>query len=383
MVPADHVLAPEADVLPAIVVVKLASGTTHFVVVWRRHGPMVQVMDPGLGRRWLTCKRFVEELYLHEQAVPAADWRDYAARGQFLDTVRQRMRDLGVARSTAKRLIDRGLTDPGWQSLAALDAAVRMTQSLVRSGGLRSGSQATRVLEQFVERNHTIAPNYWSVRPAPGEDGQLLLRGAVMVHASGRQVASADQPSPAPLSPELVAALAEPPSRPGRELLRLLREDGVFGPAALTLALLLATGGVLLEAVLFRGLFDLGRELGLAGQRMGAMAALLGFAAILLLLEFPLAVSVLRWGRRLETRLRIAFLKKIPRLGDRYFQSRLTSDMAERSHSVQRIRNLPNLGGQLMRGFSNCCSLWRGSRGSIPPACRSQPRRRPFRWCCR
>ena len=65
------------------------------------------------------------------------------------------------------------------------------------------------------------------------------------------------------------------------------------------LALLLATGGVLLEAVLFRGLFDLGRELGLTGQRMGAMAALLGFTAILLLLEFPLAVSVLRWGRRI------------------------------------------------------------------------------------
>ena len=350
MVPADHVLAPEADVLPAIVVVRLASGTTHFVVAWRRHGPLVQVMDPGLGRRWLTCQRFVEELYLHEQAVPAADWREYAARGQFLDTLQRRMRDLDISRATTTRLIDHALVDPGWQSIAALDAAVRMTHSLVRSGGLRGGSQAARVVERVVERHETIAQPYWSVRPAPGDDGQLLLRGAVMVHASGKQAALADGTSRAPLSPELVAALAEPPSRPGRELLRLLREDGVFGPAALMLALLLASGGVLLEAVLFRGLFDLGRELGLAGQRMGAMAALLGFATILLLLEFPLAVSVLRWGRRLETRLRIAFLKKIPRLGDRYFQSRLTSDMAERSHSVQRIRNLPNLGSQLTRG---------------------------------
>jgi len=350
MVPADHVLAPESDVLPAIVVVRLSAGTTHFVVAWRRHGPLVQVMDPGLGRRWLTCKRFVEELYIHEQAVPAADWREYAARGQFLDTLRQRMRDLGIARNISKRLIELGLSDSTWQSIAVLDAAVRMTHSLVRSGGLRGGSQAARVLERFMEHQDTIAPVYWSVRPAPGEDGKLLLRGAVLVHASGKQIASADRSAPATLSPELVAALAEPPSRPGRELLRLLREDGVFGPAALTLALLLATGGVLLEAVLFRGLFDLGRELGLAGQRMGAMAALLGFATLLLLLEFPLAVSVLRWGRRLETRLRIAFLKKIPRLGDRYFQSRLTSDMAERSHSVQRIRNLPNLGSQLTRG---------------------------------
>jgi len=350
MVPLDHVLAPEADVLPAIVVVRLASGTTHFVVVWRRHGPLVQVMDPGLGRRWLTCKRFVEELYLHEQMVPADAWRDWAAKEQFRNTLRRRMRDLGISRSAMKGLVDRGLADPGWQSLAALDAAVRMTNSIVRSGGIRGGSQAARVLERFVEHHETVPPAYWSVKPAPSVDGQLLLCGAVLVHASGRKIASAGQPSPAPLSPELVAALAEPPSRPGRELLRLLREDGVLGPAALMLAMLLATGGVLLEAVLFRGLFDLGRELGLVGQRMGAMAALLGFVTILLLLEYPLAVSVLRWGRRLETRLRIAFLQKIPRLGDRYFQSRLTSDMAERSHSVQRIRNLPNLGSQLTRG---------------------------------
>jgi ATP-binding cassette subfamily B protein len=50
--------------------------------------------------------------------------------------------------------------------------------------------------------------------------------------------------------------------------------------------------------------------------------------------------------------LRVAFLRKIPLLGDRYFQSRLKSDMAERSHSIHLIRRLPELGGQLLRsGF--------------------------------
>src|ERR1700690_1180672 len=42
MVPADHVLAPEADLLPAIVVVRLASGSTPFVVAWRPAGPLVE-----------------------------------------------------------------------------------------------------------------------------------------------------------------------------------------------------------------------------------------------------------------------------------------------------------------------------------------------------
>src|SRR5512140_2354579 len=38
MLPLDHLLLPEAAALPAIVVVRLPNGTTHFQVVWRRHG---------------------------------------------------------------------------------------------------------------------------------------------------------------------------------------------------------------------------------------------------------------------------------------------------------------------------------------------------------
>jgi ATP-binding cassette subfamily B protein len=94
---------------------------------------------------------------------------------------------------------------------------------------------------------------------------------------------------------------------------------------------------------------DLGHSLGLASQRRGAIAAAIMFSVGLLLLEIPLIRSLLRFGRRLETHLRLAFLDKIPRLGDRYFQSRPKSDMAERSHSIHLIRRLPELGGQLLR----------------------------------
>src|SRR5207253_2666746 len=62
-----------------------------------------------------------------------------------------------------------------------------------------------------------------------------------------------------------------------------------------------------------------------------------------------LAGMILRLGRRLETRLRVAFLEKIPRLVDRYFQSRLMSDMAERCHAVQTLRGLPEVGARLTR----------------------------------
>src|SRR5215475_7805282 len=49
MLPDDHLLLPESEALPAIVVVRQPNGSTHFVVIWRRHGRFVQVMDPATG----------------------------------------------------------------------------------------------------------------------------------------------------------------------------------------------------------------------------------------------------------------------------------------------------------------------------------------------
>jgi len=143
---------------------------------------------------------------------------------------------------------------------------------------------------------------------------------------------------------ELASALEERPARPGLELLRLLRADGLLAPAVLVSALGLAAAGVLVEALVFRGLLHVWSDLGLARQRLAATGAVLLFLTALALLEIPLAAGVLRLGRKLELRLRVAFLSKIPRLPDRYFHSRLASDMAERSHSLHQIRELPEIG---------------------------------------
>ena len=342
MLPLDHLLLPEAEALPAIVIVVLPSGVTHFVVVWKRHGSLLQLMDPATGRRWITCQRFLEDVYVGKTVVPATGWREWAGSEPSLKAMRHRLKKIGIRR---RSLLDSALSDPTWSKLAAVDAGIRLLDSMVESGGVQRGRQARRLLERLVEDDRLIPAEYWSVRPR-GED-ELALRGAILVRVRGRLEKTAEDA--AQLSPELVAALQEKPVRPGRELLKLLREDGIFTPSLLMLALLSASAGVILEAVLFRGFFDLGRDLGLAGQRMGAIAALVLFLVGLLFLEFPLATSLLRLGRHLETRLRRAFLEKIPRLGDRYFQSRLKSDMTERSHMIHRIRRLPDLGGQLLR----------------------------------
>lgn len=395
MVPVDHLCLPNSRSLPAIVVVRLADGLTHFVVAWRRHGRLIQLMDPGTGRRWPTLGTFLDQTYVHMMPVPAEDWREWAETEEFVSPLSQRIRQLGVTQRKSSSLISMASDDEGWHDLAALDATVRMVESIARSGGLSRGRQSQRVLEAFLESareqareteawQQALVPRvYWSAMPAPPDEAgeaQVIIKGAVLVRVLGsrdlvsegsrRSVApdevkgettgagKADEgerepaEDPLPLSPELQAALSEAPVRPLRELLRMLRRDGSLAPVAVALGMIISAVTVVFQALLFRGLLDLPRLLGPPTQRMGAVAAMIGFLFAVFLLEIPITSILLRLGRHLEGRLRVAFLEKIPRLGDRYFHSRLTSDMAERAHALPSIRSIPQLGGRLVRSTS-------------------------------
>src|ERR687888_731318 len=206
MVPVDHLLLPEARALPAIVVVRQPNGLTHFVIVWSRYGRLVQVMDPATGRRWPLERRLSEELYIHVLPVPAAAWRAWVSSDEFLGALRRRLSKLGLSRRARVRMVDAAQADLSWHAFAALDAATRMLDSIVRSGGLRPGQQAARVLKACFEQarreipgeGKTIPNAYWLVRPAPpGPDGeeQLLFQGAVLVRVRGRRPANRRRPA--------------------------------------------------------------------------------------------------------------------------------------------------------------------------------------------
>jgi ATP-binding cassette subfamily B protein len=386
MLPADHLALPEAQALPAIVVVQRPSGLTHFLVVWGRVGHFLQVMDPATGRRWPTWRRFQNELYIHTFPVPAEAWRDWAGSEGMLAPLRRRMSDLQIEAAAIDRLIDHAAQDASWRSLSTLDAATRMTAALVRARGLVTGEQAAEVLERFYRLNlggplpkvdqggeasaeapgeRLVIPSmYWSALPMIESEAQvsgeqpverLLLRGAVLVRILGRRAAPSDSEQAGPgeeraaLPPDLQAALTEPTYRPEWAVWQALREDGLLNPILLTLALFLAAAGVLVEALLFRGVIQIGLSLSLVSQRIMAMLILLLFMLALLLLEFPISSTVARMGRRLEVRLRVGLLEKIPRLGDRYFRSRLTSDMTQRAYDLRALRSLPGVGVGLVR----------------------------------
>ena len=371
MLPADHLLLPENNSLPALVVVQLPDGMTHFIVAWDIHlqSQWVQVMDPTRGRRWLRREQFLNDLYIHRQAVPATDWREWAASDDFCKPLLQRLKLLGLITVDAERLLQDAQQDPDWYALAALDAATRMTAALIRAKALSPGEEAARLINELISRatqEHqngsdtdnsvaSIPENYWSVLALPAQENSedaeplLLLTGAVLLQVNGLLPPAPETDTDSSMPAELAAALSEPSSQPELEMLRLLRSDGLLTPAVILFSLLIAAVGVMIEALLFRGLLELGQGLGLGDHRFAAVMAIFVFLGAMLLLEYPISSGEVRIGRRLENHLRMLFMTKIPRLHDRYFSSRLTSDMAHRVYELRELRKLPTLGILFLR----------------------------------
>ena len=379
--PVDHLLTNSANLLPALVVVRLPDGLPHFVIVWRVFGPFVQIMDPATGRHWRRRQHLLRDLYRHAIPFPAADWRAWAGEEGFCEPLRQRLQQLAFDDGIIERLLSTALADPHWHALAMLDAAARFVETLAAAGGVDRGSEAAQLLDSLLQQvdegdsaaTSVIPSAFWFVQrllPSRTQQEQmveqLLLRGAVLIRVQGKRLqppltpiqdgtineAESSAPptaaTPTPLSPALLAALAEAPSRPEWELLRLLRADGWLTPTLILTATTLAAASITVEALLFRGLMNLATPLAVTGQRMVLLGVCL-FTLFLLLLELPLTDALLRMGRRLEIRLRMALLQKLPRLGDQYFRSRLISDVATRAHGLHNLHTLPDLALRTVR----------------------------------
>ena len=380
--PVDHLLLAEANLLPALVVTRLPDGLHHFIIVWRVVGPWVQVMDPATGRRWLPRRQLIQDLYRHAIPFSASEWRAWAGGAGFTAPLRMRLAKLHLPTDFVTTLLAQALADDHWKPLAALDAAVRFVETLVQTGGVQRGQEAVHLLTNLLANSPSEASGPTLSIPAPfwfvqqllpsrtqGLDApeQLLLRGAVLIQVQGRrlpvpavnesavrssapdqgQATSSAAPSATPLSPALAAALTEPRQRPEWTLWRTLRTDGLVTPFLLFWSAVVAAAMVTVETVLLRGLLTLAPMT--TGGRQTLLWGIALFTLLLLLIEAPLTNGALRMGRRLELRLRIALLTKLPQLGDHYFRSRLISDMATRAHGLHRLHTLPELALRTVR----------------------------------
>jgi ABC-type bacteriocin/lantibiotic exporter with double-glycine peptidase domain len=357
MMPVHHLFTSRDSIVPAIVVLRRPNGYTHFVLVWRRHGPFLQVMDPAVGRRWVTRKQFLDELYVHSVDVPAREWRRWALSDQFRVPLVERLASLGLG-SSARDLFQTAANAGGWRALATLDAAARFVERVVQHGGVKRGVQAQKVLKSLLDSlgttntiDHSHIPsNYWSVLPSgtsQGEAQQLRCFGAVVIQVRGR--AAADAAQLAALRTQTAASSPSTSHSTKGLLAHLLRGETLLSVLVLLVALVLTSSAIVLEALLLRAAVYIGRDLSLAEQRLQAFGFILLFAAAIAFLESWVVGGFLRLGRRLEVVLRAAFFEKIPWLHDRQYHSLPHSDLAERAHAIQHIRYMPRLASQFVR----------------------------------
>ncbi len=214
VIPPDLVLLATSACLPAIVVMRLAGGATHFVVLWSVHGPLVQIMDPGAGRIWMHRRRFLDSLYIHEQVVTREMWEEWSQSDVFTSSLKSRMRALGVVPHQRHESIG--------EDSAALDASLRLAQTLCDAGKLRRGAEAEQFLNVCAQNSGQIPPEFWTVRKTTDGDEQLRMRGAVLVAAAGKREEASTQPLPQSLE----AVRNEPPTRVWLPVWQAVRESG-------------------------------------------------------------------------------------------------------------------------------------------------------------
>ncbi len=358
VLPLDHLLLPAARALPALLVMRLPNSTAHFVVAWRRHGPLVQVMDPVSGRRLQSGDALLREAYVHAMSLPGETWRAWAGSPEFRGCLRAHLTALGLSPAEADGRVASALDEPGWLRVAELDAAARMVRDLLRGGGVRRGAGCVRLLDSILDQVRAaeapldVIPHlYWSARPTSDPE-RATVRGVVLVRIRGAMRARQGAATvAAPVGRELEAALRQTADRPAHHLLSLLRADGRVRLWPVLVGLAFTALVAVVEALLFRSVFELASTFALPWQRAAGLGLFALLGAGMLLVELPLAWRVRQLGRELEVRLRVEFLRKLPYLGDRYFQSRLSSDMAHRGHELYRLRLLPELADRALRAL--------------------------------
>lgn len=364
--PVEHLLMPEARMLPAIVVILHPDGFTHFVVVWRVFAGWVQVMDPGVGRTWYRADRFLRLVYTHRMKVSYDDWWAWVSTEKFHRVLAVRAQAIGVPPEQAEA----AMGEP--EELARFEAALRMTSTLVQAKALRRGPEAAAMVAHLCElaREEPLAIplRFRAFNLLPPVDGEreVALAGAVAVRVTGRRSAAELEMAGMPV--ELVAALTEKSPRPELAVVDALREDGLLAPAVLAATLLGSAMGTMVEALVLRGMLDIGGQLVSPLQRLGAGAALLVFLVTMVLLELPEAALRMRLGRLIEAKLRAALQEKIPQLGDAYIRSRPISDLAQRGHALHVLRGLPGMATSLLRSGFGLALTVMGLIWLAPPA---------------
>lgn len=380
--PRRDIGGPETKIFPCITMIKTPTGFSHFVILWRRIGPWVQVMDPARGRYWTRWASFQSEIHQIPEPVDVSEWLDFAGSDENIATWRWRADMIGLDHPRLQQLGARALEADDWRPVAALDAALRLVATLIERKAVGRGPAAGQLVGELAAASidddgsivlTAIPWEFWPALPAEDgqgmEDGEIALFGGIYLRlpsaeedrAWARESASphtldgsarardATIESDTGLSPGLQAALVDDARWPLARMMGQIWRDGRLHLGIVLGALAAGAWMRVVEALVLRGLVDLQSPLGLGEQRLSAALVIVAALGLGAWVQMGVSRALWRIARGIEMRLRLDFWRKIPRLNDQYFQSRLRSDMAERAHGLHTIRDIPILSGEIVR----------------------------------
>ncbi len=369
-----------ADALPILVLLRpISEEPPHWAIVWNRIGPFFQVMDPQLGRLWMSRSQLLSELGSEDLFLTAEAWRDLATTTTSRQFLRQRLLALHLNTAQVDTMMIAAYAPAHGYGPAILDATLRTVEQMVHQGALRRGRAVAGVVERtfaqaaqmLVEGGQLLAPVNWAVKPDTSASSlaaaSARLHGIIGLRVVGQLATSDPTPDttdeettgttaeavPTPETKTATApgspAAAEPAAQPTKQsVLTYLREEGLLSPALIAIAMLFAGAGMFFQAILFRSLAELSLRLPSMEERFWAIALLLAFTLTLMGLKWVSHSAVLKLGHRLDGRLRLAVLAQIPRLSNSYFQQIPAGDMIERIHQVRAVRKLPFYASELL-----------------------------------
>lgn len=339
MVPFDHLFSPAVEAFPSIAVSRLPNNSTHFVVLWKKIGRWVQVMDPAYGRAWLTHQELKDTLLHHTHEVEKSDWLEWTRSEGYQKTLQYRLNSLGCD-ATMLPWMPNPSVDYG--TAARFDAAVRFASHLSDHKGLRRGRRTATLLKTLFFNPALIPESFWSVRPhqdvstTAGDADKLVLRGVVLLRiALGDEIHSQQ-------TQHRVDARQNQVSTVMRLWNLATQAAGRLPHAALIGAVCVAAIRVG-ESVLFRSFIDIWHRFDTLQQRLGGLVAMSVVLLFALGFESVMHQVATRIGANMELSLRLDILKRLPSFSDQYFRSRPTSDMTERCHQMHIVRDSPRL----------------------------------------
>ena len=344
-VSAEYILAAQT---PTIAPVRfLPQDPPYFIVIWNKIGPLYQILDPTVGRRWLSRTALLEELYQEPIVWDKEACWEILQHSTQIDLFQQRLTKLRItAGIVSSLLVDASQSTESWSQLAA---ALRLVEEMRP----KPGTEAEQLLHYFLNSDNedtsqlrTIPAAYHTVLSTENVE-QVLFQGVLampILTCDGIPTPISEASEPPEQEPAEPQQTKEPANKSQKGvfslILQFMREEGMLHPVVIVTAILFAAAGVFLEAILLRGLMEIGLQLDEAAQRGTVMVLVLAFIFGLFLLQWALSDQTKRIGRRIDLRLRQLVFAAVPHLSDQYFQKLAPGNIVDRVYNAQNISGI-------------------------------------------